>query len=953
MNERTLQLLKNADVSKHRAIPFWSWNDELEIDELVWQIKWMKEQGFGGYFMHARGGLTTEYLGEHWFDCVKACADAGEKYGLDSWAYDENGWPSGFVGGKLLEDPKNCDKSLSIKIGEFDKNALVSYLLDGEKLQRVTSGGTGEYLNIYETVSNSTADILNPEVVKKFINLTHEQYKEKLGEKFKSIKGFFTDEPQYFRWAHPFTDMIVKYFKEEYNQDIFDGLGLLFVEKEGYRDFRYKYWLGMQKLMLNSFSKQVYEWCDDNGVMLTGHYVEESTLCYQLVCCGGIMPFYEYEHIPGIDHLSGFVGGAIQPKQVSSVAKQLGKKRVLTETFGCAGWGVSANQTKRIAEWQYVNGVNVMCQHLLPYSEHGQRKRDYPAHYSWANPWIREEYKPFNDYFARLGYLIAESEEPVSVALFNPVRSLYFDFKRSNGEGAKYPIDESYRETADMLTKYNIPYHIIDETIMEKHAKIENGKLVVGNCSYDTVVFPMTFTMGKFTAKLMEEFYKVGGKMLFTDQMPTYLEGAKHTYNFKSNTDLESIINAQEYSISDKNTEIQSTYRIYNGKKFIYAVNLSNDKEYTVNFGGGIKGYTALDLEDFTTKKVSSEVRFEPGQSFVLFLSDEQTAIEEKKKEIVLDGEFKVVDATDNYLFMDRVEYSADGLNYSNKISCMGAFWDLLDKRHNGDLYLRYTFVVQTVPERISLLAEDLNNIWCEVNGNRVVFDGVSDFEKKIYRANIADFVKKGENQIIFKINFYQDEEVYDILFGKNGTEGLKNKLAYNTTIEACYLQGDFGVYAKQPFVKGQKKNVFLADEFYIGKRKDVVKNTLIDGYPFFAGNMTLEKEIESDGGDVVLNLKGEYCLSKVKVNGVDANKSYFAERVDVSNLIKKGKNKITVKLWSGNRNLLGPHHYLNDEDSKWVGPHAWELIGSWKDGVSSLERENYAFVRFGLFDGE
>ena len=69
--------------------------------------------------------------------------------------------------------------------------------------------------------------------------------------------------------------------------------------------------------------------------------------------------------------------------------------------------------------------------------------------------------------------------------------------------------------------------------------------------------------------------------------------------------------------------------------------------------------------------------------------------------------------------------------------------------------------------------------------------------------------------------------------------------------------------------------------------------------------------------------------------------------------IINKGKNKITVKLWSGNRNLLGPHHYLNDEDSKWVGPHAWELIGSWKDGVSSLERENYALVRFGLFDGE
>ena len=30
-------------------------------------------------------------------------AEEAKKLGMQAWAYDENGWPSGFVGGKLLE----------------------------------------------------------------------------------------------------------------------------------------------------------------------------------------------------------------------------------------------------------------------------------------------------------------------------------------------------------------------------------------------------------------------------------------------------------------------------------------------------------------------------------------------------------------------------------------------------------------------------------------------------------------------------------------------------------------------------------------------------------------------------------------------------------------------------------------------------------------------------------
>ena len=65
-----------------RGKPFWSWNGELREEELTRQVEVMKEMGLGGYFMHSRAGLITEYLGDEWFDLINAVADAGEKMGM-------------------------------------------------------------------------------------------------------------------------------------------------------------------------------------------------------------------------------------------------------------------------------------------------------------------------------------------------------------------------------------------------------------------------------------------------------------------------------------------------------------------------------------------------------------------------------------------------------------------------------------------------------------------------------------------------------------------------------------------------------------------------------------------------------------------------------------------------------------------------------------------------------
>ena len=44
-----------ANEKEHRSLPFWSWNDRLEEEEVRRQVGVMRDSVNGGFFMHARG----------------------------------------------------------------------------------------------------------------------------------------------------------------------------------------------------------------------------------------------------------------------------------------------------------------------------------------------------------------------------------------------------------------------------------------------------------------------------------------------------------------------------------------------------------------------------------------------------------------------------------------------------------------------------------------------------------------------------------------------------------------------------------------------------------------------------------------------------------------------------------------------------------------------------------
>ena len=961
-------MIPEKDLKNYQSIPFWSWNDKLEPEHLRKQIRDMKAAGIGGFFMHARGGLLTEYMGEEWMKAVEACIDEAKKQDMNAWCYDENGWPSGFAGMKLLEDPANHEKYIVCEEKEaFDPQALACYRVAANHIIRIYKNDGKPVHAVYEKANDSVVDILNPDIVKKFINETHEKYYERFGEDFgKYMAGFFTDEPQYFRWDTAYSPMMLSAYRGRYGEDLLDELGALFIDCAESKRLRFRYWRLMCELFTENFAGQIYQWCEEHDCMLTGHAIEESSLFGQMIACAGIMPFYEYEHIPGMDWLGREIHTEVAPRQVFSAADQLGKKHVLTETFACAGWDVTPKELKRIAEWQYVNGVNQMCQHLYPYSIRGQRKRDYPAFYSEHNPWMTE-FRRFNDYFTRLGYMLAESTEESDVAVIHPIHSAYFEFDRNDRKSLQR-LDKSFASLVECLGAMGVGHQYIDEYLLDKYGYVDGDTLVMGERRYKFVVIPDMDGLDSYTAELLDEFIMNGGKIWLQGKCPTFVDGEEAELGYQSNISIDELINPN-CSISDHTTGIRSTLRRWDKGDFLYAVNLSKDKTHSVRYRIKAEGVCSYDLETgekkplFFTKDgehVILPLTFEPGQSFVILLDGSASA--EKAFELPamksVGVDAKIASMSRNILTVDYAQLSYDGVEYTEKLPIMSISDRLLQERTNRKVFVKYTFTIDELPASLALEAEKMNSVSVTVNGVKPELTVGGEIEASDLTGDILPYVKVGENEVVFEIEYYQPEHVYKVFNGvyylhDGTTESLVNCLSYETDIEAIYLLGDFGVTAE---LTAGEKNTLISEngKFAIVKSvKELTADKLLqNGYPFFTGEVTFVKNVEATGNETVLRLNGRYQVAKIEIGGVEKT-ALFDNKFDVTGLMKPGMNEIKITLVSARRNTLGPFHVARDVEPFGVGPDTFSKYGGWNGGKNPGYADRYSFVFFGLTDIE
>ena len=564
-----LKKIENPDP-EFRGAPFWAWNGKLEEGELREQIRAMKQMGMGGFFMHSRVGLDTPYLSEEWFRLVAACADEAEKLGMKAWLYDEDRWPSGAAGGLVTADKRfraryihhSVDAEFpasedSVELAryavKFYENTVVAYRrIRAEKLE------ADEKLMVFNRTIASAGDswfngqcyidALNPEAVKKFIEVTHEAYLRHLPRELgESIPGNFTDEPNMHvscpKDSLPWTDGLAESFRARYGYDLLDHLPELFypfrpeIAERGLVDLRREFSkvrLDYRNLLsdtfCNSFSKTIGEWCDRHGLIFTGHVLREDSMREQINEVGSAMRFYEYMSAPGIDVLTEHWNVFITAKQCSSAAHQFGKKTRLSETYGVTGWDFPFMGHKALGDWQYALGINFRCQHLAWYTMAAQAKRDFPASISYQSPWFKE-YGCVENYFAHLGAALSEGDEQRDLLLIHPIESMmgtYVYRTQVEGEDTQNTeLDRDLIRLTNELLAIHLDFDLGEEGLMSRHAAVTGKTFKIGKAAYKAVLIPAMLTIRATTLNLLEKFAANGGKVFYLDDVPEYMDGVK------------------------------------------------------------------------------------------------------------------------------------------------------------------------------------------------------------------------------------------------------------------------------------------------------------------------------------------------------------------------------------------------------------------------------------------
>ncbi len=927
-----LKLAFSGDLKDNKSIPFWSWNNALDEKELVKQIEDMYAAGIGGFIMHARCGMKDEYLSDKWFSCIDVCLKKAKELDMNAWIYDENGWPSGFVGGKLLKNENFLARFLSYKQTEFyDKDAFVVYVKNEGGYERVSGEivGNDEYHCVYLNISPANTDILKPEVVDAFIAETHEKYYERFADSFgKELVGFFTDEPQYYRRATPYSDEAAKVFASR-GQDVKDGLIWLFIQDERGYAFRTEYFRVLNELYVQNFYKKLYDWCEAHNCKLTGHSIEECALHNQMYGGAGCMPTYEYEHIPAIDRLGRDCATELAPKQISSVAQQLGKKYVLTETFACGGYDTTPKELKSIGEFQYFNGVNMLCQHLYPYSMAAQGKFDHPPFFAPSSNWFGE-FKAFNDYFTRLGHLISNTKDRYDVAIIHPLRNVYLNYLWGIDYKSVKTLEDDFNALMLTLRKNGVTYQFIDESLLKKYGRLEGDALVVGNCKYDKIILPKMESIAAETYEILKAYT---GK-LCAISVPTHIDGKNAAVDLRSNVTLDDLIaqTAVKFYCADGNGSLSS--RVGELGDFLFIKNYSRTEKTAVCLQGVAEQYKALDLETLETKNISNEITLDGAESLIL-IKDETAAVANKtytEKDVT--DKFRLTDVGDNYFVLDYVSISRNGEPFSDYMPVQQAFENLLREDYKGKLYVKQRFNVQSLFEA-RLMVEKAKYIEITLNGKELSFEQ-SDFDVNFAETNITDCLQVGENELLYSIDYYQHEGVSFALFDPRATESLRNCLYYDTSIENVYIKGDFIVNGDMSLSKSRALPA-MNSELY--------KN----GYPFFMGEVTLQGTLgKATAKEAILDLQGRFLVANVFVNGKQIDFVTDTKK-DIAALLTQEQNIVVIKVKSSLRNLFGPHHFKPDAEPMSVSPNTFTLRGTWKDGVSPRYTEVYQSVPFGV----
>ena len=998
------ELFKNP-TAEYRATPFWAWNTKLSEGLLHKEIDCMKEMGFGGFHMHTRVGMSTKYLSEEFMQFIKSCVEKAKENEMLAWLYDEDKWPSGYAGGYVTKNKEFRKKHLLFTTRPYGDNGEIGHedgliedanahaertengvllrkydvVLDNEgylasyKVLNEDQEATGTVWYAYMETAVDAAwfnnqayvDTLSKAAVDEFIKITHEEYKKNVGDSFGGdIPAIFTDEPQFstketLNYATdkadvylPFTTDFEDTYKATYGESFLDKLPEVFFElKNKVSVTRYNMHDHIAERFVTAFADNVGAWCKQNGLMLTGHVMEEPTLQRQIRATGEAMRSYRSFSLPGVDMLQDYKE-LNTVKQAASATHQYGYPGVMSECYGVTNWDFDFRGHKLQGDWQAALGVSVRVPHLYWVAMGGEAKRDYPASIGHQSPWYKE-YSYIEDHLARVSSVMTRGKADIKIGVIHPIESAWIHYGPKNQTKALLQdMDNRFEELTNILLYNTLDFDFICESLLKDQYKETESGFAVEKMNYDVIILPALETIRSTTLNAISNFIKRGGKVIVMGSAPTLVDAKPSKLPNKllkkaikidwSKTKLLSLLEEnRDVEIKDfngKNSKnlFYSLRKDGSGKNlFICHVSTTRNKDITEqeNYIIKIKGeYAPTELNTITGEIYPIKCSYENGKTVIewscythsslLLRLEEGTGVtvdEVKEKELVSDLpvssrlEFSL--AEPNVFMLDQAEWALDdgewnpkeeslrihdaaklslGYSLEGASGCQPWIYAGNEPAEEHILKLKYTINSEVMVTESYLALENIGKTEIEFNGKPIEAVSCGKYVDVDIDKVKLPLIKRGENTLILTVKF-----------------------GPLTTIENSFILGEFGVRAAgdSATIIDMPKTICFGDIAH-------------QGLPFYGGNIIYHIPIVGDGTEKVIKLdRFASTTNTVYLNnkklGVVALAPYTC------NLgVVEGENTINLVAYGNRINTFGALHNT-DRMEDWYGSPLWRTKGN------------------------
>jgi len=593
-----IRYILRKDGDCERPCVLWAWLDRLQAEDIVYQMHKFKEAGIEEVYIEPVWMIEVDdYLSDFFMDMIKLAADTAEELGMKYSIYDDFDWPSGNCAGKVLEkypftrmtylkwfrkdaqagEPLEIlfkGELLAVKAEYTDKMKKREDITDKVTVESFAGGEYGRVIwknknccavkvwvfckvyaeNIgatkWSTFTNNTrgfTDSMNKEAMRLFLEMNHEVYRKKLGDKFgKSIPRAFSDETPLGDFIDmdlnmmPYSIVFEEEFQKEHGYAVRDNFIALTRVSERDEDIkvRYDYHCTCTRLFREAFIDQVSDWLHQNGLEWTGHLSGSSNLYLHSIQQGDYYVANSGFDIPGMDSILSHKNvnaddfGA-NAKILASLAKFAGKDRTICETFSGSGWEMNMEDAKRIINNIMLRGITYIMYNSASYSLSEGRKAfpiGYMPTFGFNNPVFRH-YGKLTDYTAIRSSLLVQTKPCGNALIMLPQIDAWLHPDISSRHSANGIMDLCWFSCTLALQKKSVDHDIFFEAITDE-LKIENGKATVKGYSYDTVVVPCMRYSKQATLDKLEEFAKQGGRLVFVEKFPFSAADTAKKYDF-------------------------------------------------------------------------------------------------------------------------------------------------------------------------------------------------------------------------------------------------------------------------------------------------------------------------------------------------------------------------------------------------------------------------------------